>query len=415
MEFSPIIHRYLFRELIPPFVISLAFLMFVFLMTTLLNITDLVVNYRVGFSIVLLMIAYSMPFFFQFIIPMSVMMAVLLTFLKMSSDNEIIALKAGGMSIYAMLPPVIIFCLIGAVITAFMAVYGLPWGRVSVKSLTRKLNTTSITALLKERTFNDSFRDRTLYVTKIDPQKNALTGVFIEDRSTENQVITIIAPRGRLLEDPGKQVYHLQLEQGQINQTDIKTKTVNATDFKKYDVRLDLNRALSSTGRRPKAEEMSVSELRDYVRSAKQKNDRYYLAEMEFQKKFSFPVACFALGILAVPLGVQSKSARRSFGIGLGLLFFLGYYLMLSAGCVFGEAGSVPPVIGMWAPNIVMGGIGWFLLVRCARERAFGFGRLFHILRRTPARDTGSAASLICGPPPPHPSINSDSSETPGH
>ena len=53
----------------------------------------------------------------------------------------------------------------------------------------------------------------------------------------------------------------------------------------------------------------------------------------------------------------------------LGLIFFLFYYLMLSAGWVFGETGSYPPVIGMWVPNLVVGAIGLFLLVRNAKER----------------------------------------------
>jgi lipopolysaccharide export system permease protein len=55
--------------------------------------------------------------------------------------------------------------------------------------------------------------------------------------------------------------------------------------------------------------------------------------------------------------------------LGLGLAFFLIYYLMLSAGQVFGEAGVYPPVIGMWAPNVVMGGLGLFLVVRTATDR----------------------------------------------
>ncbi len=384
MKPGSVIHRYIFKELIPPFLISLAFLIFVFLMTTLIDITDWVVNYRVGFSTVLMMITYYMPFFLQYIIPMSVMMGVLLTFLRMSSDNEIIALKAGGMSIYAMLPPVILFCLIGCLITGFMSVYGLPWGRLSVKSLKKELNTTSLTALLKERTFNDSFKDMTLYVTKITPQQNTLTGIFIVDRSTGDQAITIVAPRGRLLEDTDKGVFHLQLERGRINQTDIKSKTVHATDFDMSDQRLDLNHALASSGLGPKdEEEMSIPELREYIRNTETKDDQYYLTLMEFHKKFAIPFSCMALGLLAMPLGIQSKSAKRSFGIGLGLFFFLAYYLILSAGFVFGEAGSYPPIIGMWAPNIVMGGIGCYLLMRCARERAVGFGRNSSKFRRT--------------------------------
>jgi lipopolysaccharide export system permease protein len=89
---------------------------------------------------------------------------------------------------------------------------------------------------------------------------------------------------------------------------------------------------------------------------------------MEYHKKFSIPFACFVLGLVAVPLGIQSRSAKRSFGMVLGLLFFLIYYVLMSVGMVLGETGACPPVIGMWGPNLVMGTIGMYLLLSSAKE-----------------------------------------------
>ena len=54
----------------------------------------------------------------------------------------------------------------------------------------------------------------------------------------------------------------------------------------------------------------------------------------------------------------------------LGLFFFLIYYLLLSAGLVFGEAGVCPPIVGMWGPNLVIGAVGLYLLVMSAKERS---------------------------------------------
>jgi lipopolysaccharide export system permease protein len=47
---------------------------------------------------------------------------------------------------------------------------------------------------------------------------------------------------------------------------------------------------------------------------------------------------------------------------------FLAYYIMLSVGWSLGESGTLPPVVGMWAPNFVMGGIGIFLYVRMIKK-----------------------------------------------
>ena len=97
---------------------------------------------------------------------------------------------------------------------------------------------------------------------------------------------------------------------------------------------------------------------------------------MKFHEKFSIPFACLALGLLAIPLGLQSKTDKRSLGIMLGLVLFLLYYLMLTIGWSFGQTGIYPPIIGMWVPNVVMGGFGLFLLIRSAKDRPLMFNFL---------------------------------------
>ena len=371
---NTIIDRYIFRELIPPFFINTAFLMFVFLMTTILDVTNLIVNFRVSLFIVAKMIVYSMPFFMEFILPMSTMMAVLLTFLKLSSDNEITALKASGLSLYRLLPPVIVFCLLGYAATTLTAMFGLPWGKAAARSLILDLNNASYAAFFKEHTFNNRFKNMTIFVNEIDPKTNTLVNTFIQDRSTKNIALTITSPIGQILNSDGDKL-NIRLLDGMINQVHLEDESAHIIHFETYNIRLE--KPIRSKHKRKDEEEMSLSELHDYLNRAKEKDDRYYLTLLEFHKKFSIPFACLALGILAMPLGIQAKSAKRSFGIGLGLIFFLLYYLLLSAGWVFGEAGIYPPLIGMWVPNVVMGGMGILFIVRTAKEKPLISGSLF--------------------------------------
>ena len=114
---------------------------------------------------------------------------------------------------------------------------------------------------------------------------------------------------------------------------------------------------------------MTIGELSRYVRDARTNDLRYFKALLEFHRRFSIPFGCFALALLAVPLGVQARSAKRSFGLVLGLVFFLIYYLLMSLGKVYGENGAYPPLIGMWLPNFIIGGIGVYFLIRTANER----------------------------------------------
>jgi lipopolysaccharide export system permease protein len=315
------------------------------------------------------------------------MMAVLLTFLRLSRDNEIVALKASGIGLASLLPSVFLFSLLGCLLTGLMTIYGMPWGRSSLKEMTYKVAASHINVGLKENTFNDGFKGIMLYVGKIDLKNNTLIDVFIEDQRTENIVSTVVSPKGKLFTDPDNLAFHLQLYNGTINQVDVETRAVHSIQYDTYNITLDLKKEVSAARRKKKdVKEMGVSELQRHLDAATKKDDRFYGALIEFHKKFSIPFACFALGFLAVPLGVQSRSAKRSFGLGLGLLFFLFYYLLLSAGFVFGEAGVYPPVIGMWMPNVVTGIIGWYLYVQTAKERnldiAYAFERARRLVRK---------------------------------
>jgi len=369
MKINSIINRYLLKEMMLPFVINSVFFTFVFLMTKILDITNLIVNYKISMFSILLILLYSIPRFLSFVIPMSVMMAVLLTFIRLSNDKELVALKAGGVSIYGLIPPVLVFCLMGVVLSCFITVYGMPWGTVSMKELTFQVAASHADAGLKERTFNDTFKDVMLYINKIDLKKKILKDVFIEDKRSQNIVSTVMAPKGRMFAEPDKLVFHLKLYQGTINQVNLENRSAHSINFDSYDVNLDVKKTLTASKNGPKDEdEMSFGDLKAYLKTFSQQNEQYYTALIELHKKFSIPFACFALGILAVPLGIQSESAKRSTGLGLGMVFFLIYYIMLSAGSVFGETGVYPPMVGMWVPNIVLGGLGLFLLIRTAND-----------------------------------------------
>ncbi|MDL1967148.1 MAG: LPS export ABC transporter permease LptF [Deltaproteobacteria bacterium] len=385
MTINSIIYKYIFKEMIPPFVISLLFFNFIFLLTKILDITNMIVNYRISLFDVMLLLIYSMPHFLEFVIPMSTMMTVLLTFFRMSSDNEIVALKAGGISSYSLLPPVLLFCLIGCILTGFMTIYGLPWGRLSFKKLTYEVASSNVNIGMKERTFNDNFENVMLYINKIDLKNKALIDIFIEDQRTKNIISTVVAPRGEIYNEPDKLLFHLRLHDGTINQVNIENKTVHSINFDTYDINLDLKKSVPGKKGQKDEKEMSLTELSKYLKNTVNKDAKYYTTLIEFYRKFSIPFACFALGLLGVPLGVQSKSAKRAFSLGFGLIFFLLYYLMLSAGWIFGEAGVYPPLIGMWMPNIVIGGIGLYLFIRMTNDRPIkidSFLNLFNWRRR---------------------------------
>jgi lipopolysaccharide export system permease protein len=388
MTINSNVNRYIFREMLLPLGLNLLFFTFIFLISDMLEITNWIVNYGIGISTVLWMIIYSMPDFLIFVVPMSVMLAILLTFLRMSGDNEIIALTSGGLSFYGLLPPVLLICLLGAVFTGFMTIYALPWGRSSMEELTEEVAASNPDIGLKEKTFNDDFSDMIFYVNKIDQKNNMLIGVFIEDRRRPDMLVTVVAPKGRLFSDPDKRMHHLRLFDGTIHRTNLQNGSVSSIHFSTYTSNFGpKNTVPDKKKKRIHQKAMSLGELRQFIQTPPVKDEIYYKVLLELHRKFALPFACFTLGLIALPLGVQSRSrsTNRTFGLILGLFLFLFYNLLLSAGKILGESGTLPPVFGMWLPNVVTGAVALYLILRTAKERTIKLDVLARQFQRLPA------------------------------
>jgi len=371
MKLNSLTNRYILKEMFIPFSINIFVFSFLFLMTEMIEIANWIVNYNLSLWSVLAFIFYTLPWFLMFIIPMSVMLAVLLTFLRLSSDNEIVAMKSCGLSIYGLLPPVLIFALIGFLFTSFITLYGVPRAKASLEEMALEVAASNADIGLKERTFNDAFKGVMLYINKIDIKNKKLIDVFIEDKRQPDVVSTVVAPEGRLISESEKSIYHLILSNGSIHQTNLKERSANSIQFSTYTLSLDFKKEMRQSIRKKKhREEMSIAELRQFIDDSADKDEDYFKAKIVLHRRFSIPVACLALGLLAFPLGIQSKSTRRSFGLILCLFFFLLYYLLLTVGYSFGKSGVYPPAIGMWVPNFVMVCIGLYFLRQTGKERS---------------------------------------------
>jgi len=371
MKLNSLTNRYILKEMFIPFSINIFVFSFLFLMTEMIEIANWIVNYNLSLWSVLAFIFYTLPWFLMFIIPMSVMLAVLLTFLRLSSDNEIVAMKSCGLSIYGLLPPVLIFALIGFLFTSFITLYGVPRAKASLEEMALEVAASNADIGLKERTFNDAFKGVMLYINKIDIKNKKLIDVFIEDKRQPDVVSTVVAPEGRLISESEKSIYHLILSNGSIHQTNLKERSANSIQFNTYTLSLDFKKEMRQAIREKKhREEMSIAELRQFIDDSADKDEDYFKAKIVLHRRFSIPVACLALGLLAFPLGIQSKSTRRSFGLILCLFFFLLYYLLLTVGYSFGKSGVYPPAIGMWVPNFVMVCVGLYFLRQTGKERS---------------------------------------------
>jgi lipopolysaccharide export system permease protein len=376
------INRYVFREMLAPFGLCILFFSLLFLMAEMIRVVNWIVNYNVSFGSVCAAILFAVPNLLTFVLPMSVMTAVLLTVLRLSTDNEIMALKSCGLSIYQLLPPVLLFGFIGALATLALTLFVAPWGKGSLENLAYRVAASNVSIGLRERIFNDRFENLILFVNQIDHRQQTIEDIFIEDKRNPEVVVTVVAPRGRILANREKLRLQLQLFDGTIYQTNVTERTSSAIYFHTYHLNMDVGDMIGGV-EKPSfrhRDALNLKELQERIDIFPENHPNRNKARMSLHSRFAIPAACIVLALLALPLGIQARATEPFPSMLLALFFFLLYYLLLSAGYTFGERGHIPAAASMWLPNAVLSIVGAYFMIQTAREKSLVISVVMRLL-----------------------------------
>jgi lipopolysaccharide export system permease protein len=370
-----ILHRYLIKEIVGPFALILGIFLFVLLMGRILKIVEMVVRQGVSPLEILRMFAYLIPSFLPLAIPMATLIAEVVCFSRLSGDMEITALKASGVSLYQLLPPVALFTGIMFVVTLFLTLHGAPWGAFAFRELAFHVAKKHLSVAFKEGVFNEVFPGFVIYAEQIRAQDGVMEGIFINDQHSSETPLQILAKRGSFgKQNPQGEVLSLRLENGTMFQSSAKEAKVRRIRFDAYEVNLGL--AFSQAQEKLKARRPEERDLLFLLTIMKQRlgagrNVRDLV--MEIHKRLAIAVGCLIFGFLALPLALQSRPRGRSHGFLLGTLVILVYYLLYSAGRTLAETSRAPVAIALWAPNLLFGAFTLVLLFRTAREKPSAF------------------------------------------
>jgi lipopolysaccharide export system permease protein len=368
-----IISKYILKEILTPLGITVLVFTLIFLIGNLMQLIEMIVQKGVGLWDVIRLLGYTLPFLFVYILPMGFFISILLGFLRLSSDNEVTALKASGVGFFQLLPPVLILSLVAYLLTSFMAMVAQPWGEHSLKRLLFNLAVVQAKVNLKERIFNDEFKELVFYIQKVNPD-GLMEDLFIVDQRQKDGPQTIVAKKGWLIPNPKERSLSLHLADGEIYTVTLNSKSAQNMHFKTYNLVMPLENMIAAEEKREKTEtEMSLGELREKIRQTPPSGKKYYIYQLEYYKKFSVPFSCLVFGMIAFPLGLQSRLSGRAWAVILGGIVFFIYYLFLSLAFSLGEKGSLNPVVGLWLPNLIVGGMGGYLFWITWKEKDFSW------------------------------------------
>jgi lipopolysaccharide export system permease protein len=367
-----IIDLYLLKEILVPTGIGMGIFTFIFLVSKLFRITEMVVEKGIPVFYAIKIFLCLIPAFLVFVAPMSLLLGILTALTRLSADNEIIALKTSGVGLYRLSPPVIFLSLITFVFTSFLVFYAVPWGSRSFRETLFQVAGSQGKLDVKERIFTSPFGDLVIYVDKVSPSEKVLEGVMIYDERDPRINTTIVARKGYLTPDPQAQKLMLNLFDGSIHSQEIKGDVYRTINFTTYQFTIYLKEEMEKERRRTQVrmleKEMSIHDLREKIRGLKEQgiNVRPQLVELHF--KFAMPFGALIFGLVGLPLGVQRTQSGKSWGFALCAVVFLLYYVLYCLGKDLGAVGIISPALAAWLPNIIFGVLGAYLFVRTAQE-----------------------------------------------
>ena len=355
------LYIYLLKELASLFFLSLFIFTFILVVSRLGRLADLVINRGVDLTDILLLVFYSFPAYLTFTFPMAFLLSMIVVLGRLSSENEILALKASGINLRSLLLPFaflgLVIFMIGVLNTTVLVSSAGDAFRDTLVTIAKK----SISVEDKEGTFNDSIPDVVIFIEKVDKKNRDLSGVFISDDRDEGVRQTISAERGIVNLDVNTLDLSFSLKNGSVHRWEKANDTYRTVAFKDYVFAMNLMKVLPyNPGLRRKPHEMGFQELASKYRAATGAEKYEYL--LELYKKFTIPLAAAAFVLVGVPLGIGRRTEGKFSGVVYSLIIFLSYYILVALTENIGGQYNIPPLLISLTPNLLVTGAGIYLL-----------------------------------------------------
>ncbi len=357
MGLQTILDRYIFRELLSPFLISLGALCFVMLTKELLRLVELLVSKGVAFLSVLNVFAHLLPSFLVLTLPIAGIIASITAFGRFSFDKELVAMRAAGLSLVRLSHPVFVFALLVFGLTLTLSQWGQPWSNVNLKKVALNLLRDELVLELERGVFNETVPKMVIYVPDAQSGQD-LTGIFVSDDRNPDDPRVIVAQQYFVMTDPKSNQIALRLVDGVIHSRPDNVEQYSKVSFSTYDLKMSFNKNLYGTDERS-----SIDTILTRLDQSDWKDTGALRRLMEHYKDLAFPTASLVFCILGVPVGIVSKRSGRMGGFAVGVLVVVIYYV-LNVACEFLVTTLIiPPFAGAWLPNtlFLVATVIWFI------------------------------------------------------
>ncbi len=338
-----IIHKYFFRELLISFVLSVVAFNMILMMERVLKFSMLLSGVGASVFDFLKIILLVQPQLFLLTIPMSFMTAVLFTYGRLNTDNEIIVLKAAGVSFASLAVPVFFFGFLCFCASAFNSFY---LGPETSKALRKDITSIIINKspmAIKEGVFYTLFKNVVVLVRE-KPTDRSVKDVFIYDKRDNTRHWTIFAKEGSI-NVYGEGGIEFVLRNGEVFLPD--NNSITKISFGSYNMIIKFNPEITS----------QISELTpmEVLRRTKETTGEERISVfLEFHRRLALPLLVLIISFFAPAFAMLSAQTGKLGGLSLAMAVFLAYYSMLIYFEKLARTGKIPHFAAGWIPFAIL-------------------------------------------------------------
>lgn len=356
--------RYIVKELFDPFLFGLgAFTAILSASMILFDLVRAVVVRGMPLFIAAQIFVYRLPATAVYIFPMATLLAALLSFARLSSQSEIVAFKAGGVSLYRIMAPVLVFGLAISLVTLLFYEVVVPKSNLAATNLMVQTQARKSPKIQKNVLIPEIEQDqlkRMYFAGRL--HGDMMEDVVVQEFSNGKLSQIINAKEAKWDKDKNTWLFkdgiiYLLSESGEYR---------HLIKFKEQYMTIKYTPADFYMGER-KPEEMNMFELQKFIALKKKMGEDIIDLQIQYFLKGAVPFSCLVFALLGAPLGLSPQRSSSSIGLGLSVLIVFFYYFLTFVSMAIGELRIISPIASAWLPNILTGGVGGYILYKSAQ------------------------------------------------
>ncbi len=370
-----IISRFIFRDVASSALLGTVLITFVLFLQRVGKLFEILVRSSAAPAAVAQLFALAVPFALTFTVPLGVLVGVLIALSRMSTDGEITALRAAGVSSRRVVAPVLTFAFLGMMVTATASLWLTPYSISKTYRILNQLVAAELTAEVQPRIFEEQFPDRVLYVG--DVIQGAVVrwrNVFMADLRPPQERNGAKDERGDgpriTVASEAIAVPDLSKNRIQLTMRNSSTHEVGKDITQYFTTGSPMGATLLEATKPNEVHAKEYTELdtiplyREAYRNPRLDISKKIAARIELHWRLALPPACILLALIGIPLGVSSRKGGKSaaFVLTIGLAFL--YWIGLIAASGLARQHKLPVGLAVWLPNAVFAIFGVVLLVR---------------------------------------------------